>query len=70
MITTTGQVEKRKDRRGGIPACPIMSIAQPSEVLCIQDACAWYSKNYKMCAVFLVGHNAALDIKAKQIARK
>lgn len=64
-MITTGRVEKRKDRKGGIPACPIMSIAQPSEVLCIQEACAWYVKNFKTCSVYLIGHNASLDIKSK-----
>ena len=66
MISTGRYVEKRKDRKGGIPACPIMSIAQPSETLCIQEGCAWYVKAYKTCSVYLIGHNAAMDIKAKQ----
>ena len=69
-MVVKGQVDKRKDRKGGIPACPIMSINQPSEVLCIQDCCAWYSKSYKTCSVFLIGHNAALDIKSKQVLHK
>ncbi|MBQ2645602.1 hypothetical protein IJG14_08545 [bacterium] len=70
MLSTTGQVQKRKDRQGGIPACPILSIGQPSEVLCIQEGCGWYVKAYKTCSVYLIGHNAAVDIKLKQTPRK
>ena len=65
--STSGKIiEKRKDKQGGIPVCPMLTIGQPSEVLCIQDACAWYVKSYKMCSIYLQGHNSALDIKQKQ----
>ena len=67
---TARYAEKRKDRKGGIPACPIMSIGHTSEVLCIQEGCAWYVKNFKMCSVYLIGHNAAIDIKSKQTPRQ
>lgn len=69
-MISTSQIEKRKDKKGGIPACPIMSINQPSELLCIQESCAWYVKNFKTCSVYLIGHNAAMDIKAKQTLHK
>lgn len=67
MLNNPGRyAEKRKDKKGGIPACPLMSINQESERLCVQEGCAWYVKSYKMCSVYLLGHNAALDIKLKQ----
>lgn len=69
-MITTERIEKRKDKKGGIPACPIMSIAQPSEMLCIQESCAWYNKNFKTCSVYLIGYDAALDIKMKQVAKQ
>lgn len=49
-----------------IPFCPLMSSSGVKEVVCIQERCAWYLKKYKMCAMYLVAHNAALDIKDKQ----
>ncbi len=71
MLNNPGRyAEKRKDKKSCIPACPLMSIGQPSEVLCIQEGCSWYVKSFKMCSVYLIGHNAALDIKLKQSPRK
>lgn len=71
MLNQPGRyAEKRKDRQGGIPVCPMMSIGKDNEVLCIQDACAWYIRNFKMCSVYLLGHDAALDIKLKQTQHK
>lgn len=49
-----------------IPICPLMSAGQEFMQVCAQDSCAWYMKNYKTCGMYLVAHNAALDIKKKQ----
>ncbi len=49
-----------------LPICPLMSAGNSIEVICAQDKCAWYVKSYKTCSVFLLGHNAVLDIKQKQ----
>ncbi len=49
-----------------IPICPLMSAGNSIEVICAQEKCAWYVKNYKTCSVYLIGHNAVLDIKQKQ----
>jgi len=49
-----------------IPYCPLMSAGSTVEIICTQDRCAWYLKNYKMCAMYVVAHNAALEISAKQ----
>ena len=69
--TNSGRIiEKRKDKKNNIPACPMMGIGKESEVLCTQDACAWFVKSYKMCAVYLLGHNAAMDIKLKQAPKQ
>ena len=49
-----------------IPFCPLMSAGSSVQLVCTQERCAWYMKNYKTCAVYLLGHNAVLDIKEKQ----
>ena len=49
-----------------IPICPLMSAGNEIGVVCAQENCAWYMKNYKTCSVYLLGHNAVLDIKKKQ----
>ena len=59
-------VEKRQDKKGGTPTCPLLTIREESDRLCLQENCAWYVKNYKVCSVYLLGHNAAVDIKLKQ----
>lgn len=49
-----------------IPVCPVMSAGNSVEIICAQEKCAWYLKNYKTCSVYILAHNAALDIKQKQ----
>ncbi|MBQ9246110.1 hypothetical protein IJ182_07580 [bacterium] len=49
-----------------IPFCPLMSAGNTVSVVCAQENCAWYMKNYKTCSVYLLAHNAVLDIKEKQ----
>ena len=50
-----------------IPICPLISAGkEETEVVCAQEHCAWYMKNHKMCAVYILAHNALLDIKKKQ----
>lgn len=51
---------------GKIPICPIMSAGNDISVICAQENCAWYMKNNKTCSVYLLAHNAVLDIKQKQ----
>ena len=46
--------------------CPIMSAGTDIIQVCIQENCAWYLKSYKTCSVYVLAHNAALDIKKKQ----
>lgn len=48
------------------PLCPLMSAGQEVSQICAEEACAWYMKTYKTCAVYVLAHNAALDIKKKQ----
>jgi hypothetical protein len=43
-----------------------MSAGNDVGVVCAQETCAWYMKNYKTCSVYLLAHNAVLDIKEKQ----
>ena len=49
-----------------IPICPLMSAGAEISVVCEQENCAWYIKNYKTCSVYILAHNAALEIKKKQ----
>lgn len=46
--------------------CPLMSAGQQVPQVCLQEECGWYMKCYKTCSVYLLAHNAALDIKKKQ----
>ncbi|MBR6162276.1 hypothetical protein IKQ26_00060 [bacterium] len=52
--------------RQEIPICPLISAGNTQEIVCAQEHCAWYMKSYKMCAVYILAHNALLDIKQKQ----
>jgi len=44
--------------------------AENNYVLCQQEDCAWYLKNYKSCSIYVIAHDAALNIKAKQQPKK
>lgn len=49
-----------------IPICPLMSSGSEVQLICAQEKCAWYMKNYKNCSVYILAHDAALNIKQKQ----
>ena len=34
-----------------IPLCPLMSVGSQVEIVCMQENCAWYLKNYKINGV-------------------
>lgn len=53
-----------------IPYCPLMSAGKSVEIVCAQERCAWYMKNYKMCSMYIVAYNSALEIQSKQSKRK
>lgn len=57
-------------QQGEIPICPLISAGLEVPRLCEQDKCAWYIKSYKTCSVYVLGHNAAIDIKSKQPQQK
>ena len=46
--------------------CPMMSDANGNYILCLQEECAWYLKNYKSCSMYVLAHDAAMNIRAKQ----
>ena len=52
----------------GIPVCPLISAGNETSIICLQERCAWYMKNYKACSMYIMAHNAVLDIKSKQTA--
>ncbi len=49
-----------------IPICPLISAGKDLNSVCAQENCAWYIQNLKTCAVYVIAHNALLDVKAKQ----
>ncbi len=49
-----------------IPVCPLISAGKEVNSVCAQENCAWYIHNLKTCAVYILAHNALLDVKAKQ----
>ena len=53
-----------------IPLCPLMSVGSQVEIVCMQENCAWYLKNYKISSVYMMAHNSMLDVQAKQKAAK
>ena len=54
---------------GNIPICPLISSGKDIHSVCAQESCAWYIHNLKTCAVYVMAHNALLDVKAKQGAK-
>ena len=48
-----------------LPTCPLMSAGSEIPIVCLQDRCAWYLPNLKKCSVYIMGHNAMLDVKSK-----
>ena len=58
-----------RDQEKAIPLCPLMSVGSQVEIVCMQENCAWYLKNYKICSVYMMAHNAMLDVQAKQAAK-
>ncbi len=52
-----------------IPMCPLLSAGLEKEKLCKQENCAWYMPSSKTCAVYVVAHDALLNIRDKQIKK-
>ncbi len=53
-----------------IPFCPLMSAGSDIDKVCTQERCAWYVPNIKKCSMYMLAHNALLDVTAKQKAAK
>lgn len=49
-----------------IPICPLMTKGDEKPTICMQEYCAWYIQSLKTCGVYVLAHNALLDVKAKQ----
>ncbi|MBQ9375148.1 MAG: hypothetical protein IJU04_02260 [Ruminococcus sp.] len=49
-----------------IPFCPLMTAGCEIDKVCTLDRCAWYISSIKKCAIYLLGHNALVDITQKQ----
>ena len=46
-----------RDQEKSIPLCPLMSVGSQVEIVCMQENCAWYLKNYKICSVYMMADN-------------
>ena len=53
-----------------IPFCPLLSAGSDIDKVCTLDRCAWYVPNIKKCSMYMLAHNALLDVTAKQKAAK
>lgn len=53
-----------------IPICPLMSAGKDVTQICVQEKCAWYIASLKTCSMYIMAHNALLDVKAKQGEKK
>jgi len=51
-----------------IPFCPLMSAGSDIDKVCTLERCAWYVPSIKKCSIYLLGHNALLDVTQKQKA--
>lgn len=49
-----------------IPICPMLSCGSGHDMVCMQEKCAWYMKNSKLCSIYIVAHNNLLEIQKKQ----
>lgn len=49
-----------------IPICPMMTRGNDTPTVCLQENCAWYVLSLKTCGVYVIAHNALLDVKTKQ----
>jgi hypothetical protein len=58
------------DNKKNIPFCPLMTAGNSFEKVCTQDMCAWYLKGYKVCSVYMLAHNAAMEVQAKQAKKQ
>jgi hypothetical protein len=43
-----------------LPVCPLMS--GESNILCVEDQCAWYIPQVKKCAVMVLGYESAMRV--------
>jgi len=53
-----------------LPICPLMSAGASMDMVCTLDRCAWYIPSTKKCSVYMMAHNALLEITSKQQASK
>lgn len=53
-------------KKSGTPVCPLMSAGSDIDKICLQESCAWYLKNFKICSIYMLAHNAAMSVQSKQ----
>jgi hypothetical protein len=46
--------------------CPLMSVSANTDMMCVQERCAWFIPGTRKCSVYVMGYNAVLEVGAKQ----
>ena len=54
------------EKKVKIPRCPLLSAGMNDVRVCLQEDCAWWMKNTKTCAIYVIAHNNMLSIREKQ----
>lgn len=49
-----------------LQVCPLMSVGAQTDMVCVQERCAWYIASTKKCSMYVMGYNALLEAGAKQ----
>lgn len=47
-----------------VPMCPLLSSNHIA--LCVEDQCAWYIIPVKKCALYVLGHQSAVELQQLQ----
>lgn len=49
-----------------LPVCPLLSTRGDVNELCLAEHCAWFIAPVKKCALYVMGHQGALEIQKLQ----
>ena len=49
-----------------LQSCPLISAGKDLAHVCLEENCAWYLKSFKSCSVYVIGYQAALEVKKQQ----
>ncbi len=49
-----------------VPICPLLSVRGEINELCLGEQCAFYVAPVRKCALYVMGHKAAVDLQKLQ----